>query len=69
MAYASGNPKTKKALKEMVNSDNPPYVLSAGFFPATADGTEFIEGPHYPEPHRFYAQVKVQSGVIVKVIG
>lgn len=31
------------------------------------DGTIYIEGPHYPEAHRFYAQCIAKDGVIVKV--
>lgn len=31
------------------------------------DGTIYCEGPHYPEPHRWYAQCTVKDGVIVKV--
>lgn len=28
---------------------------------------EFVEGPHYPEPHRWYAQVEMKDGIVVKV--
>lgn len=31
------------------------------------DGTIYIEGPHFPAPHRFYAQCIAKDGVIVKV--
>lgn len=31
------------------------------------NGTIYIEGPHYPAPHRFYAQCIAKDGVIVKV--
>lgn len=31
------------------------------------DGQLFFEGPHYPEPHRWYAQATARNGVIVKV--
>lgn len=68
MAYATGNPATKKALKEMVASENPPTIFSPGPLSPRRDGEETIEGPHYPEPHRWYARVKVESGVIVKVL-
>ena len=68
MAYASGNPKTKKALRELIAKGNPPDVFSPGPFEPTKNGTEFIEGPHYPEPHRWYAKVEVRDGKIVKVL-
>lgn len=31
------------------------------------DGTFCCEGPHYPEPHRWYATCTAKDGVIVKV--
>ena len=31
------------------------------------DGEFSVEGPHYPEPHRWYARVVACDGVIVKV--
>jgi hypothetical protein len=31
------------------------------------DGTIYVEGPHFPEPHRWYAACTVKDGVIVKV--
>jgi hypothetical protein len=66
MAYATGNPKTKAALKAAVAA-GAVRVFSPGPFPAKTDGTEYVEGPQYPEPHRWYATVTVADGVIVKV--
>jgi hypothetical protein len=31
------------------------------------DGTIYCEGPHYPAPHKWYAQCTVADGVIIKV--
>ena len=31
------------------------------------DGTFCVEGPQYPEPHRWYASCVAKDGVIVKV--
>lgn len=67
MAYSSINFKTKKALKEAVAAGERVEVYSPGPFPAKENGREFLEGPHYPEPHRWYAQVEVKDGVVVKV--
>ena len=71
MAYASVNFRTKKALKDAVTSADPEreyvYVKAAGAFPPKQDGTEFVEGPWYPEPHKWYAQVSVRGGRIVGV--
>jgi hypothetical protein len=42
-------------------------VYSPGPFPAPTNGPTAIEGPHYPKPHRWYAAVTVENGVVVKV--
>lgn len=31
------------------------------------DGRVYIEGPHYPEPHRWYAQCEMKDGEIISV--
>lgn len=61
--------KTKKALQEAVKADQAVTVFSPGPWPAKENGVETIEGPHFPEPHRFYARVQVVNGVVTKVIG
>lgn len=66
--YVDPNFKTKKALKEALAAGRTVYVFSPGPFPAKTDGNEFVEGPHYPEPHRWYATVEVSGGKVVKVL-
>lgn len=80
--YTDRNFKTKKQLKEAVAAYNTlspvdgqrqgravtfhqpgPY---GGNEPL--DGTIFVEGPHYPAPHSWYAQCEVKGGAIVKVV-
>ena len=68
MAYVDPNFKTKKALKQAVRDGQRVSVYSPGPFGCRTDGTEFVEGPHYPEPHRWYAQVEVKNGFVVKVL-
>jgi len=67
MAYVDPNFKTKKALKEAVANGDDVRVFSPGPFGCTINGTEYIEGPHYPEPHKWYAQVEVVGGKVTKV--
>jgi len=31
------------------------------------DGTCSIEGPHYPEPHKWYASATLKDGIVIKV--
>lgn len=67
MAYVDPNYKTKKALKEAVAAGVQVGVFSPGPFPARENGTVAVEGPHYPEPHRWYATVTVEDGIVKAV--
>jgi hypothetical protein len=68
MAYVDPDYLTKKAFKEAVAQgvEHRPYT-PGGMFPCPQEGTMVIEGPHYPRPHRWYAQVEVRGGKVVKV--
>ena len=39
-----------------------------GFAPTPRDGVIYLEGPHYPEPHKWYAQCEAKDGKIVRII-
>lgn len=52
MAYATGNPKTKKALKELVSTKKVYVFTPNGMFPDPKSTDVTIEGPHYPEAHK-----------------
>lgn len=67
--YTSRNFKTKKALKEAVAAGEQVSYYQPGPFGGNEpkNGTISVEGPHYPEPHRWYASCVVENGVIVKV--
>jgi hypothetical protein len=67
--YVDPNFRTKKALREALASGETVRVFSPGPFPAKANGTESVEGPHYPKPHTWYARVQVRDGLVVRVIG
>ena len=63
--YADGNPKTKKLLKEWIASGREVTAFQpGGIFPSQTDGWCTLEGPHYPQPHRWYARARLESGVI-----
>jgi len=65
--YAVTNYQTKKAMIEDVKSGKRVEVWQAGpFGPVVKDGTHCMEGPHYPQPHRWYAEVVVVGGVVTK---
>lgn len=66
--YVTGNPKTKTALKALIKSGREVTIFSPGPFPAPTDGDTSVEGPHYPQPHAWYARVRLEGGRIVKVL-
>jgi len=72
MAYTDTNYKNKSELKadvkagKQVHCYKPNDMFGDGSVP---DGETVIEGPHYPQPHRWYARVQVKGGMIVKVLG
>jgi len=67
--YTDRNFKTKKSLKEAVESGEKITYYQPGPFGGNEprDGTITLEGPHAPLPHRWYAQATVKDGYIVKV--
>ena len=67
--YTSTNFQTKKALKEAVAAGRRVTVYQPGPFGSETpqNGKVSLEGPHYPQPHKWYAQAVLENGVIVKV--
>ena len=67
MFYTSINYKTKKALKDDVAAGKKVRVFAPGLGEPPVNGRTAVGGPHYPQPHKWYAEVTLQEGVIVKV--
>ena len=71
--YTDVNFKTKKALKDAVAAGTRVGVYQPndafGKTEQVQRGTHtvYLEGPHYPEAHKWYAQATVVDGVVVKV--
>lgn len=65
--YVVPNFPTLKAFKEAITRGDVVTVFSPGPFPAKDDGEEYIEGPHYPAPHKWYAKVTVRQGRVMKI--
>ena len=68
MAYVAPNFKTKKALKEALAKGVNVEVFQPGLGTVPWDGIVPLEGPHYPEPHRWYATGMMKDGKLMKVI-
>jgi len=69
--YTTRNFKTKKALKEAVASGVSVTVFQPngdlfGVVPPD-NGVVYLEGPHYPQAHTWYAKAVVKDGKVVKV--
>lgn len=68
MSYVSPDFKTKKELKQAVESGKELRTYNpSGMFPTIQNGNDVISGPHYPTPHKWYAAVTVLNGLVIKV--
>lgn len=67
--YTTFNYKTKKALKLAVAHGEKVTYYQPGPFGGNEplEGVIYLEGPHYPEPHKWYARAHAKNGYIVKV--
>ena len=72
--YVSPNFKTKKALKEQLKQNTDPTgyhkhieVFAPGLGTVPQDGRVFLEGPHYPQPHKWYGEGTMKDGELVSV--
>lgn len=76
MSYTVTNFKTKKALKEhvadynsgrLVNMPVRCYNPGLGGDLSNHTGKVYLEGPHYPAAHTWYAAGEMKDGVLIKV--
>lgn len=67
MAYVDGNPKTKKELKERIAAGKHIDVFCPGIGEVPQNGTVYLEGPHYPKMHSWYAQGTMKDGRLVAI--
>ena len=65
--YTSPNFKTKKALKEALAAGKEVLVFQPGIGVVPLDGKVYLEGPHSPEPHKWYASGTMVDGKLIKV--
>lgn len=67
MTYVSPNFKTKKALREALAKGASVEVFQPGLGTIPANGKVYLEGPHYPAPHSWYAVGTMVNGKLTKV--
>jgi hypothetical protein len=68
--YCSPNYKSKKELKEAVAAGKTVTVFQPNNIfniQPPENGRVTLEGPHHPQPHKWYAQATLEGGKIVKV--
>lgn len=67
--YTEQNFRTKKEFREAVAAGLEIRIFQPGPFGGNEpdNGTVCIEGPHYPEAHKWYATATVQDGKVIKV--
>lgn len=65
--YTDVNFKSKKALKDAVASGQRVTYFQPGLGDTPRDGVIYCEGPHSPQPHKWYAECLCKDGAIVKV--
>ena len=66
MSYVNPNYKSKKDFITAVKAGKQHETYNpSGMFPTRQDGTDVIEGPHYPQPHKWYASVIVKNGIVI----
>jgi len=69
--YTVTNYKTKKAVKESISKGDlievyqPNNVFNVE---VPSNGTVYLEGPHYPQPHRWYGEGTIKDGYLVKIV-
>ena len=72
MAYTTVNFPSKAAAKRALANGEEFGVFNPGApltppIPRDFTGQVAVEGPHYPKPHRWYAEATVENGVVVKL--
>ena len=68
--YACNNFKSKKAIKEAIAKiGHAGTIFQPGPFGGNEpeNGIVSLEGPHYPEAHKWYATATIEHGKIVKI--
>ena len=65
--YLSPNFKSLAAAKRAIKAGEIVTCFAPGMGEVPVNGKAYVEGPHYPEPHRWYAQATIVEGKVVKL--
>lgn len=67
MAYVRPNFQTKKALKDALAKGEDVQVFQPGLGDVPVNGKIDLEGPHFPQPHKWYGNGVMKDGKLVSV--
>lgn len=65
MAYCDVNVKSKAELKRMIAAGEQVGVHQPGVGSIDPNGKVYLEGPWYPQPHRWYGVGYLKDGKLV----
>lgn len=65
--YVDPNCKTKKELRSRLAEGKRVSVFQPGLGTVPENGTVYLEGPHSPQPHTWYAVGTMKNGRLVSV--
>lgn len=67
MAYTETNYRTKKQIKEAINAGIKIKCFQPGLGSIPVNGVVYLEGPHYPEQHKWYGKGIMEDGFLVSI--
>jgi hypothetical protein len=69
MAYTTKNFKSGAELKRALKAGEKITCYSPGIpdVPKNGTGSVFLEGPHFPQPHKWYLKGWMENGFLVSV--
>lgn len=67
MSYTSRNYQTKKAIKDALAAGEKVSCYNPGLGECPVNGPITLEGPHFPQPHKWYAQGVMKNGYLVSI--
>ena len=67
MTYVRPNFIHKKALKQALKDGRHVEVFQPFLGTVPRNGKVYLEGPHAPEPHRWYAQGTMRDGKLISI--
>jgi hypothetical protein len=66
--YTRINFRSKAELKRALVAGKQIAIFQpGGLFPTPESGVVYLEGPHYPAPHRWYAKATIVNGLVRSV--